>query len=172
MADLRAVVESLGHRDVATYVQSGNVVFTAAGDGADPAALAAALGRAIAAGSDVRPDVVVLTRDALARVVANNPYPDEADPTCVHVAFQQGGADDGAAETLAAAVERAAREGEPGRGRASSTACSTCTRRTGSAAASSPPSSARRAVTAALGSPATMRNWATVTRLLALLDEG
>ena len=98
MADLRGIVESLGHRDVATYVQSGNVVLTAADDHAEPAALASALERAIAAGSDVRPDVVVLTRDALARVVANNPYADEDDPKHVHVAFQQGGADDGAAE--------------------------------------------------------------------------
>ncbi|HEU5420497.1 MAG TPA: DUF1697 domain-containing protein, partial [Streptosporangiaceae bacterium] len=28
MADLREIVESLGHTDVATYIQSGNVVFT------------------------------------------------------------------------------------------------------------------------------------------------
>ena len=28
MADLRAIVESLGHTDVETYLQSGNVVFT------------------------------------------------------------------------------------------------------------------------------------------------
>ncbi len=28
MADLRAAVESLGHTDVETYLQSGNVVFT------------------------------------------------------------------------------------------------------------------------------------------------
>ena len=31
MADLRAAVESLGHTDVETYLQSGNVVFTPAG---------------------------------------------------------------------------------------------------------------------------------------------
>ena len=30
MADLRAAVESLGHTDVKTYLQSGNVVFTPA----------------------------------------------------------------------------------------------------------------------------------------------
>lgn len=171
MADLRAVVESLGHRDVATYVQSGNVVFTAAGDGADPAALAAALGRAIAAGSDIRPDVVVLTRDALARVVANTPYPDEPDPTCVHVAFQQGGADDGAAETLVAAVERAAAKGSRDEGSVVDGVVYLHTP-DGLGRSELAAQLARRAVTAALGSPATMRNWATVTRLLALLDEG
>ena len=41
MADLRAVVTSLGHADVATYVQSGNVVFTARAT--DSAVLAAGL---------------------------------------------------------------------------------------------------------------------------------
>ena len=30
MADLRAAVEALGHTDVETYLQSGNVVFTPA----------------------------------------------------------------------------------------------------------------------------------------------
>ena len=31
MADLKALVEELGHREVATLLNSGNVVFTAAG---------------------------------------------------------------------------------------------------------------------------------------------
>src|SRR5579871_1035030 len=41
MADLREVVAGLGHTDVATYIQSGNVVFTS--DEADTEALATAL---------------------------------------------------------------------------------------------------------------------------------
>jgi uncharacterized protein (DUF1697 family) len=49
MADLRKVVESLGHGDVATYIQSGNqsgnVVFTS--NHTDPAAIAGELGRAL-----------------------------------------------------------------------------------------------------------------------------
>jgi uncharacterized protein (DUF1697 family) len=44
MADLRKVVESLGHGDVATYIQSGNVVFTS--NHTDTAAIAGELGRA------------------------------------------------------------------------------------------------------------------------------
>ena len=44
MADLRAAVESLGHTDVETYLQSGNVVFTPKGRGRDSAtAIRAAL---------------------------------------------------------------------------------------------------------------------------------
>ena len=47
MAELRELVGSLGHADVATYIQSGNVVFTQR-TSADTAALAAALEQAIA----------------------------------------------------------------------------------------------------------------------------
>ncbi len=46
MADLRTVVTSLGHTDVATYIQSGNVVFTSTQT--DTAAIATALEHAIA----------------------------------------------------------------------------------------------------------------------------
>ena len=68
MGDLREVVTSLGHTDVATYIQSGNVVFTS--KEADTKALAAALERAIAEVLTVRPRVVVLSRNELAQVMA------------------------------------------------------------------------------------------------------
>src|SRR5260370_18708300 len=52
MAELRQVVASLGHTEVATYIQSGNVVFSAAqadtADSVGTAALAEALEQAIA----------------------------------------------------------------------------------------------------------------------------
>ncbi len=172
MADLRDAVASLGHRDVATYVQSGNVALTAddaAARPAEPAVLAAALQRAIADRTDVHPDVVVLTREELARVVARNPYPDEDDPKHLHVVFQQRGAAAGAGEVLAAALERARAKGSrdeaqivdgvlylhtpDGLGRSELAA-----------------QLSRRTAATALGDPATMRNWTTVTRLLALLD--
>jgi uncharacterized protein (DUF1697 family) len=70
-ADLREVVLGLGHTEVATYIQSGNVVFTS--EEADSAAIAAALEGAIAEHLGVRPKVVVLTRAELAQVVADNP---------------------------------------------------------------------------------------------------
>lgn len=89
MADLRAVVTSLGHADVATYIQSGNVVFTArATDSALLAAdLAADLEAAIAQALDVRPRVVVVSREELAQVVRDNPYSAEANPKSVHAVF-------------------------------------------------------------------------------------
>ncbi|HET7518402.1 MAG TPA: DUF1697 domain-containing protein, partial [Actinomycetes bacterium] len=82
MAALRQLVEGLGHDDVATYIQSGNVVFSSAET--DPAALAAALEAAIGDELGVRPRVVVLTCRELAQVVAGNPFPGQDNPRLVH----------------------------------------------------------------------------------------
>jgi uncharacterized protein (DUF1697 family) len=71
MADLRKVVESLGHGEVATYIQSGNVVFTS--NHPDTAAIAGEVGRALEATLGVRSSVVVLSRAELAKVIADNP---------------------------------------------------------------------------------------------------
>ena len=83
MADLRAIVESLGHTDVETYLQSGNVVFTPKRRSKD---LAASLSQAIreATGHDV--PVVLRTGAELAGVIEANPYTVD-DPTRVVVAF-------------------------------------------------------------------------------------
>ena len=172
MADLRDVVTALGHRDVATYVQSGNVVLSAAGTDGDvePAALAAELERAIARRCDVHPDVVVLSRDALARVVADNPFPDEDDPTHLHVVFQQDGAADGADAAVAAAVERAAQKGSRDEARVVDGVLYLRTP-AGLGRSELAAQLGRRDTATALGGPGTTRNWATVTRLLALLDE-
>ena len=85
MADLRAVVAGLGHAGVATYIQSGNVLFTT--EETDTAELASALEAAIAGKFGINPAVVVLSRDELARILADNPYRDEPNPKLVHVAF-------------------------------------------------------------------------------------
>ena len=83
MTDLRDVVAGLGHTDVSTYIQSGNVLFTAAAD-TDTSALAAGLTRAIAAKLGVSSPVVVVSREELAQIVAANPFPAEPDPRRVH----------------------------------------------------------------------------------------
>ena len=88
MAELRELVGSLGHADVATYIQSGNVVFTS--DQSDTAALAAALEQAIATSLGVPCRVVVLSREELAQVARDNPYTDEPNPRAVHAVFLSG----------------------------------------------------------------------------------
>ena len=74
MADLRALVTELGHTDVSTYIQSGNVLFTAP-PGADAAVVAQAMTEAIAAKLGVTAPVVVLTREELAGILDANPFP-------------------------------------------------------------------------------------------------
>src|SRR4029450_6053860 len=105
MADLRKVVLGLGYTDVATYIQSGNVVFTS--EEADTAMIAAALERAIAEHLGVRPKVVVLTRAELARAVEAPPFAEDPNPRWVHAIFRNGplGPDELAA--VAAAQQRA-----------------------------------------------------------------
>jgi uncharacterized protein (DUF1697 family) len=66
MADLREVVTSLGHTSVTTYIQSGNVLFTA--DSASTGELAAALESAITGRFGIWASVVVLSRDERTRM--------------------------------------------------------------------------------------------------------
>ena len=85
MADLRGAATAAGFADVATILQSGNIVFSTADD--DAARIAVALERAIADHADVRPAVVVVSRRTLRDVVNGNPFPQELDPKHVHVGF-------------------------------------------------------------------------------------
>jgi uncharacterized protein (DUF1697 family) len=85
MADLREIMTSLGYTDVATYIQSGNVVFSTGQT--DHLALAAAIEKAIAQRLDVAPRVVVLSAGELAQVIRDNPHPDEPNPKMVHAVF-------------------------------------------------------------------------------------
>jgi uncharacterized protein (DUF1697 family) len=82
MPTLREIVESLGHTDVETYLQSGNVVFTPKGKGDH----AARLSEAIAGETGHEVAVVLRTGAELAQVVKANPYA-VTDPTRVVVAF-------------------------------------------------------------------------------------
>jgi uncharacterized protein (DUF1697 family) len=155
MADLREVVASLGYEDVATYVQSGNVVFTA--EAPDAAALEAAIAERL----DVSPAVVVLSREELEQVVARNPWPDERDGKHLHVIFTAGEPD---ADVVAAAQEKAAGGDEA--------------RIVGGTLYMHTPNGLGRSKLAAELSrrgpkDGTARNWTTVTKLLAMLsDEG
>jgi uncharacterized protein (DUF1697 family) len=163
MADLRELVAALGHTDVTTYIQSGNVVFTATA--ADPATLAADLERAIAATLGVSPRVVVLTRDELARVVRENPYPDEPNPKAVHAVFLADDPGPGLAEAVAAARQRAA---EKGSGDTAELVGRTLYLHTPDGFGRSELAAQLIARTSRPDATGTARNWATVTTLLAL----
>lgn len=83
MADLRRVASELGYDDVATYINSGNLVFTSPKrrsivERELAAGIAEELGRSV--------DLAVRSRAELASILAQNPYPD-GDPSQVTVAF-------------------------------------------------------------------------------------
>jgi len=172
MADLREVVTSLGHTGVTTYIQSGNVLFTT--DGTSSGELAAALESAITDRFGIWASVVVLSRDDLARILQDNPYPDEPNPKLVHVVFLNGEPPAGLRERIAAAQSAAAAKGSPDTVTAIGQALFLHTPDgfgNSELAQSlfriiSPPAKEKRA-----GLAATARNWATATKLLALCDE-
>lgn len=76
MADLRATFDALGHTDVRTYIQSGNVVFRA-GTGSK-AAVRAAIEKAIERDSGLDVTVLMRTPAELASVITRNPYGSDA----------------------------------------------------------------------------------------------
>jgi uncharacterized protein (DUF1697 family) len=167
MSALREVVTALGHTDVATYIQSGNVVFTSRDR--DTTALAAALEAAIAGALDVQPRVVVMTRDELAQVIADNPFPEETNPKSLHAVFRVEETGPAELDALARALERAAEKG--GKDEAEFVGRTLYVRTPdGLGRSALAPLLSRRGGALAADGSGTMRNWATVTKLLALCD--
>jgi uncharacterized protein (DUF1697 family) len=86
MKELRELLESLGLSDVRTYVQSGNVVFTAPSRGAG--ALANELEKAVADSFGVKANVLLRTKSQLEKVASRHPFAaDDPEPTHLHVLF-------------------------------------------------------------------------------------
>jgi uncharacterized protein (DUF1697 family) len=173
MAELQEVVTSLGHTDVMTYIQSGNVLFTprpAEGrlpDRTDTSALAAELERAIADSTGVRARAVVLSREELARCVQENPYPGEANPKLLHAVFLPEKPGPGLAAWVADAERQARAKGSRDQAQVLGRTVYLHT-------PDGYPGSELRRVLARAGGPTsaalagTARNWATVSRLAML----
>ena len=86
MADLRALLEGLGYTDVATLLNSGNVVFKA-GKGS-PKKLATDISAAIATRLGIEVPVIVESARGLALIAEENPFANTADdPSRLLVAF-------------------------------------------------------------------------------------
>jgi uncharacterized protein (DUF1697 family) len=94
MAALRETCASIGAEDVATYIQSGNVVLRSR-LGADT--LRDRLADAIGDQLGVRAAVMVRTAAEMAEIIGRNPFPG-ADPATLHVGFLGGAPADDAAE--------------------------------------------------------------------------
>jgi len=165
MADLRDIAAELGYADVSTYIQSGNLVFAA--DGEDTAKLAAALERRIAERLGIRPAVVVISAAELARLIEANPFPDEPNPRLVHAVLRNTDLGESGLAAVATATASARASGSrdeavvigrtlflhtpDGFGRSELAA---------------------RLVASAANAGGTARNWATVTKLMAMLGDG
>jgi uncharacterized protein (DUF1697 family) len=157
MAELRALCAELGWQDVATYIQSGNVVFTASGK---PDALEKELEIAIAKRFGFESPVVVRTAAQWAGYPPANPFPKAAadEPNRLMLLLSKRPPAKGAEEVIqarAVAGEQVRRAGDAlwfhypeGAGTSKLT-----------------PSLIDRAV----GSPATARNYRTVVTLLDML---
>lgn len=168
MAGLRELVAQLGHSEVSTYIQSGNVLFTAAAP-ADPAELARQLTAAIAAKLGVTAPAVVLARPELAAIIAARPFPAQDDPKAVHAVVLTAAPSPALAAKVAAAAGQAAAKGARDEVVIAGRALYLHT----------PDGYGRSDLAQGLvkavhdpqaGVTGTARNWATITRLAALAD--
>ena len=158
MADLRVLVEGLGYRDVRTVLNSGNVLFTAgAKDARDHAArIEGAMTRELG----VPARVTVLPAAALAAIIEGNPLLDRCDnPSCLLVTVFRQPADRAKLVALAKKQDWSPDTIVVGKG----AAYLWCPR--GMMA-----SELAETMVRSLGDGVTTRNWATMTKLHALLD--
>jgi uncharacterized protein (DUF1697 family) len=98
MEDLRAIVVDVGGKDVQTYIQSGNAVFTS---GRSPAAIVKALESRLNELLGNRVPVLVRTKDELDRVIEVNPFLPRHDPKVLHVTFMDTAPDPATVESIA-----------------------------------------------------------------------
>jgi uncharacterized protein (DUF1697 family) len=168
MADLRSVMAELGHGDVATYIQSGNVVFTA-DEAARATAMADEISAAISAKLGVIAPVIVLARRDLAQILAANPFPQESDPKKVHAVVLSHPASPDLTDRLNAAAAQSAAKGARDDLRAIGR---TVYLHTPDGYGNSDLAQQLLRIVAApkAGATGTARNWATMTKLLALCD--
>jgi uncharacterized protein (DUF1697 family) len=163
MAELRELAIGLGHSEVATYIQSGNLVFSS--DHLDAARLADALEAQIADQLGVRPAVVVLSGAELAQVIADNPFPAETNPKCLHAVFRRDEVDQDGVAAVAGALQRAKQAGS--RDEAAVVGRTVYLRTPDGLGRSELAAQLARSRVQATG---TARNWATVTTLMSMLE--
>jgi uncharacterized protein (DUF1697 family) len=168
MPALRETVSALGHTEVSTYIQSGNVLFTPLRK-APSSRLATELEHAIDDAFGIRPRVAVLSRTDLARAVRSTPYPDEANPKYVHAIVFGDPPDAEMRASVADALAAAQAKGSPDEATFVGDVLYLHT----------PAGLGRSELAAQLGKArgplsskgsGTARNWSTVTKLLELCD--
>jgi uncharacterized protein (DUF1697 family) len=157
MPELRALCAELGWDEVETYIQSGNLVFAAAGE---PEALEAELEKAIERRFGLDVPVVVRTKRQWTALARANPFPGaaEAEPNRLQLLVSKKPPRGDAAAKLAERADAGERAEAAG----------------GALWLHYPQGVARSkltpaAIDRAIGSPATGRNYRTVSRLVEML---
>jgi len=83
---LITLLESIGCRNVTTYIQSGNAAFRHEENNAS--LLTRKIAAAVHESHGFKPYVILVTADKLKRAMASNPFPDaETDPSKLHLFF-------------------------------------------------------------------------------------
>jgi uncharacterized protein (DUF1697 family) len=158
MPDLRTLVEGLGYRDVVTLLNSGNVVFTARGS--DAGGIGRRIEKALASRLGVDASVFMLSAAELAVAIAENPLGRIAhDPSRFLIGVTANAA--GHAKFRSLTNQTWAPEALAVGERVAYLWC----------AEGIIASRLMQAVNRALGDGITARNWATMTKLLALAQE-
>jgi uncharacterized protein (DUF1697 family) len=155
MEDLRTLFTGLGHSEVATYIQSGNVIFKSRLGGED--ALTGEIEAEIKRKLRISITVVIRSAEDLARIGSKNPFLPEADSGTLYVIFLKARPSAEAVKRLAGSAFAPDEFKIVGR----------------EIYARYPNGYGRSKMTAALfegrlGVAATARNWKTVTKLLQL----
>jgi uncharacterized protein (DUF1697 family) len=101
MADLAALVESLGFKNVRTYIQSGNVVFDSPAK--DTRKAGSLIGEAIIKKYGFDVTVIVRTADELGKIIAGNPLLKDSgvDEDRLHVTILEAAPEKGVVAGLA-----------------------------------------------------------------------
>ncbi|MGD2115512.1 MAG: DUF1697 domain-containing protein [Acidobacteriota bacterium] len=164
MAALRSIFEEAGCGEVRTYIQSGNVVFTAEPDLA--ARVPERIGREIEARFGFTSPVVTRSAAELAEVAASNPFVDPSveegvDEKALHVLFLRDAP--AAAQVAALDPDRSPPDRYTVRGREVYLCCPQGVART---------KLTTRYFDSRLETVSTLRNWRTVRKLLELAGGG
>lgn len=86
MADLVALMQTLGAKQIQTYIQSGNVIFQSSD--ADKTRLKLELAEAIYNTKGFKPQILLLELADLEKAIINNPFPEaNGDPKSLHLYF-------------------------------------------------------------------------------------
>jgi len=154
MADLRTALVDAGFKDVQSYIQSGNVVFQAEGE---RNALREKIAKTVEAKFGFEPKLMLFSCGDIEAALAENPFPSsEVDPKSLHLMFM----DDAPSDPDLKGIENLKSESES-------------FQLLGAVFYLHAPDGVGRSKLFAraerlLGTPATGRNWRSVTKILAL----